>query len=43
MFDSRLSTAADPVRFYSYRRDKGRTGRHVTLAWLSPSRASQKP
>jgi YfiH family protein len=27
---------ADPERFYSWRRDGGRTGRQATLAWLSP-------
>lgn len=34
--DCGLSTAADPQRFFSYRRDKGRTGRHATLVWMEP-------
>ena len=29
--DSGLCTASDPERFYSYRRDKGKTGRHFAL------------
>ena len=27
-------THSDPGRFYSYRRDAGRTGRHATLIWI---------
>lgn len=29
--DAKLCTAADPKRFYSYRADKGKTGRHFGL------------
>jgi len=29
--DSRLCTASDPERFYSYRREKGKTGRHFAV------------
>jgi len=34
VFDSGLCTAADPARFFSYRRDGERTGRHANLIWL---------
>lgn len=30
------NTAANPERYYSYRRDKGRTGRHVALGVVVP-------
>lgn len=32
--DCGLSTVADPVRFYSYRRDGKQTGRHAALIWI---------
>lgn len=32
--DSSLCTASDPERFYSYRRDKGQTGRHFAVLSL---------
>ena len=32
--DCGLSTAADPARFWSYRRDGARSGRHAALVWL---------
>ena len=34
--DCRLDTASDLGRFYSYRMEKGRTGRMLALGWLSP-------
>jgi hypothetical protein len=36
--DCRLDTASDPGRFYSYRMEKGRTGRMLALGWLAPRR-----
>jgi YfiH family protein len=30
------STVAEPGRFFSYRRDQGRTGRQAALVWLRP-------
>lgn len=33
--DCRLDTASDLARFYSYRMEKGRTGRMLALGWLS--------
>ncbi|MEE4330754.1 MAG: laccase domain-containing protein, partial [Wenzhouxiangella sp.] len=35
--DSGLCTAADGGRFFSYRRDGGRTGRQASLIWLRPA------
>jgi copper oxidase (laccase) domain-containing protein len=32
--DCGLDTASDLERFYSYRMEKGRTGRMVALGWL---------
>lgn len=32
--DCGLCTSCDPERFFSHRRDKGRTGRQAGLAWL---------
>lgn len=32
--DCGLSTAADPARFWSYRRDGARSGRHAALVWI---------
>ncbi len=32
--DAKLCTAAEPDRFFSYRRDQGRTGRQAGLIWL---------
>ncbi len=32
--DAKLCTAAEPDRFFSYRRDCGRTGRQASLIWL---------
>jgi copper oxidase (laccase) domain-containing protein len=32
--DTDLCTASDPVRFYSYRREKGKTGRHFAILSL---------
>lgn len=31
------NTAADAARYYSYRRDKGRSGRHVALGVVAPA------
>ena len=33
-FDSRLDAFGDPRRFYSYRRDRGRTGRQACAIWM---------
>ena len=38
VIDPGLCTAADPARFFSYRRDRGRTGRQASLIWLRPGR-----
>ena len=35
VIDSGHCTAGDPGRFYSFRRDQGRTGRQATLIWLT--------
>ena len=35
-----LDVHADAARFYSWRRDDGRTGRQATLIWISPPRRS---
>lgn len=35
--DCGLSTAADPKRFYSYRRDGEKSGRHAALIWIKPA------
>ena len=32
--DCGLSTVADPVRFYSFRRDGQKTGRHAAMIWI---------
>ena len=37
--DCGLSTVADPARFYSYRRDGEKTGRHAALIWIRPQQA----
>ncbi len=37
--DARLCTASDSERFYSHRRDHGRTGRQATLIWFDPDAA----
>ena len=37
--DCRLDTASDLGRFYSYRMEKGRTGRMLALGWLAPPAA----
>lgn len=34
--DCRLDTASDLTRFYSYRIEKGQTGRMLALGWLAP-------
>ncbi|MEN1729681.1 MAG: peptidoglycan editing factor PgeF [Pseudomonadota bacterium] len=34
--DAKLCTASDAARFYSHRRDQGRSGRQATLIWLEP-------
>ena len=34
--DCGLSTVADPVHFYSYRRDGDKTGRHAAAIWIKP-------
>lgn len=34
--DCGLSTVADPKRFYSFRRDGAKTGRHAALIWIEP-------
>lgn len=34
--DCGLSTYADPKRFWSYRRDGARSGRHAALIWIEP-------
>lgn len=36
--DCALSTYADPKRFWSYRRDGARSGRHAALIWIEPER-----
>lgn len=33
--DCRLDTASDPSRFYTYRMEKGRTGRMLALGWMA--------
>lgn len=35
--DCGLSTYADPKRFWSYRRDGARSGRHAALIWIEPA------
>ena len=35
--DCGLSTAADPKRFYSYRRDGEKSGRHAAMIWIKPA------
>ena len=35
--DCGLSTAADPKRFYSYRRDGKKSGRHAAMIWIKPA------
>lgn len=35
VMDTRLCTASDPGRFFSYRREKGKTGRHFAIFALS--------
>jgi len=37
--DAKLCTFSDPVRFFSHRRDGGRTGRQATLIWLTGARS----
>ena len=37
-FDSRLDTYSDPGRFYSYRRDRGQTGRQACAIWIEQMR-----
>ena len=39
VIDTRLCTASDPGRFFSYRREKGKTGRHFAIFALSGGRA----
>ncbi len=39
--DCALSTVSDPARFYSYRRDGARTGRHAALIWIEPETGAQ--
>ena len=34
VYDCGLSTYADPARFYSFRRDGERSGRHAALIWI---------
>ncbi len=34
--DAKLCTAANPQRFFSHRRDQGRSGRQVSLIWIDP-------
>lgn len=36
--DVKLSTYADPKRFYSYRRDGEKTGRHAAMVWIKPEK-----
>jgi YfiH family protein len=36
-------TQGDPERFFSFRRDGGRTGRMATLAWLAPEATGPAP
>lgn len=36
IFDCGLSTYADPKRFWSYRRDGERSGRHAAMIWIKP-------
>lgn len=36
IFDCALSTHADPKRFWSYRRDGERSGRHAAMIWIKP-------
>lgn len=40
--DCALSTVADPARFYSYRRDGEKTGRHAALVWIRPQTAGDQ-
>ena len=36
VFDAKLCTAAEPQRFFSHRRDRGRSGRQASLIWIEP-------
>ncbi len=38
--DCALSTYADAKRFFSYRRDGGKTGRHAALIWIKPKKGA---
>jgi YfiH family protein len=38
-----LCTHGEPERFFSFRRDGGRTGRMATLAWLAPDATAPAP
>jgi YfiH family protein len=38
VFDAKLCTAAEPQRFFSHRRDRGRSGRQANLIWIDPGR-----
>ena len=40
IFDCALSTYADAARFWSFRRDGERTGRHAALIWLDAPEAA---
>ncbi len=41
-YSSQCCTFSDSARFYSYRRDAGRTGRQASLIWIEPEPASQR-
>jgi len=37
--DCGLSTVADPKRFFSFRRDGAKSGRHAALIWIEDKKA----
>ena len=43
IFDCGTCTASDPEKYYSYRRDKGRTGRLLALAAIDPKKQGIEP
>lgn len=39
VFDCGLSTYSHPRRFYSFRRDGEKSGRHAAMIWIKPEEA----